>query len=249
VLLGIAPKVDRLIQLGQQPNHDATSDEELALKVDVLDRVIGGSLEVRMVADRIDRELAWAFSGQGMLNARRQKLLNYLFTANFMQGGILGTLSGPMFLHGQPDVGTELLLLASAIGLSLSTVSFIAARSGSKPIDGGTTVLADVFHLSQPEPDHNPEMVWKFLNSAPPQSTDNKTRIESLIAGWRKGRYLRSSEQRELQKLAALDGVTAKDRENVGLVSNRIRMLFDTQWTLEQLDGELLDILRATNID
>lgn len=37
--------------------------------------------------------------------------------------------------------------MAPATGLELSTVSFIVARSGSKPVDGGTTVLADFFHM------------------------------------------------------------------------------------------------------
>ncbi len=131
-LLGILPKVERLMQLNRNRAEGAPyTDEELALKVDVLDKVLGGSLEVRMVSGRIDRELAWSFSSQGMLQARRQKILNYLFTANFMQGGTLGVLSGPAFLHGDPRRGTELLLIASSIGLGLSTVSFYEARVGS----------------------------------------------------------------------------------------------------------------------
>jgi len=59
-LLGILPKVDRLIELRQARGADSPiSDEELGLKVDVLDRVLRGTLEVRMVSDRIDRELSW----------------------------------------------------------------------------------------------------------------------------------------------------------------------------------------------
>ena len=82
-----------------------------------------------MVSDRIDRELAWAYTGKGMLEARRQRNLNFLFTANFLQGGILGTIAGPEFLHGDSRAGTELLLLASAIGLGLSTIALVESRS------------------------------------------------------------------------------------------------------------------------
>jgi len=125
-LLGILPKVEQLIQMRDARGVEGPiTDQEMALKVDVLDRVLRGSLEVRMVSDRIDRELAWAFNGQGMLQGRKQKTLNYLFAANFMQGGILGIVSGPMFLHGLPIAGTDLLLLASSIGLGLSTISFV----------------------------------------------------------------------------------------------------------------------------
>lgn len=250
VLLGILPKVERLMQIKQakQSGGDATlSDEELGLKVDVLDRVMGASLEVRMVAGRIDRELAWAYSGQGMLQAKRQSRLNAIFTANFMQIGILGTLSGPAFLNHKPIIGTELLLLASSIGLLFSTLSIIESRSGTKKVDGGTTILADVFHIdANDKPDHRIEIVTKYLNSVPPTSTDGKTRIETLVNNWKKGKYLRNMQLENLQKLAAVNPEGKHFKENIGLLGNRIRMLFDTQYTIELLHEELVELLRAT---
>jgi hypothetical protein len=249
-LLGILPKVERLIELKRSNGgSDTMSDEMLALKVDVLDKVMAGTLEVRMVSGRIDREVAWAFSGQGMLEARRQRILNSLFTANFMQGGVLGVLSGPAFLHNEPKTGTILLLLASSIGLGLSSMSLLASRSGTKKIDGGTTVLADVYHLNQPEQDHNPLVVMKFLNSVPPQSLSKKTRIENLMDGWQRAHYLRSTSESNLQKMAALESAVGKQRENIRLISDRIRMLFDTQYTVQELDVELLDLLRVADIN
>lgn len=249
-LLGILPKVERLIALRQSKTDDeAMSDEELALKVDVLDKVLGGTLEVRMVSDRIDRELAWAFNGQGMLQGRRQKILNYLFTANFMQGGILGIISGPLFLHGLPIAGTDMLLLASSIGLGLSTLSLIATRSPTKRIDGETTVLAHVFNIPHPDPPHRLDTIVKFMNSVPPECTDKKTRIETLMEGWKKGRYLRTTDEKHLKKLAAVQPEAHQYRENIRLISDRIRMLFDTQWTVQQLDGEMLDLMRAIDLN
>ncbi len=249
-LLGIMPKVERLRQLGQ--NHvdgQPMSDEEMALKVDIMDRIMGGSLEVRMTAGRIDRELAWSFSGQGMLQAKRQKILNYLFAANFMQGGILGTLSGPMFLDKKPQVGTELLLLASSIGLFLSTVSFAEARvQHSKHMDDETTVLAYVYNLNPPEPHHKPEIITKFMRSVPPGATDNRTRVQALMDQWQRGRYLRSTDETNLRKLSAYQPDDAHWKENISLLSARIRMLFDTQSTIEEFDGELLDLMRACDV-
>jgi hypothetical protein len=65
-LLGILPKVERLQQLNRGRNENAPlSDEELALRVAVLDKILGGELEVRVVTGRIDRELSWSFSSQG----------------------------------------------------------------------------------------------------------------------------------------------------------------------------------------
>lgn len=50
-LLGILPKVERLIELKHtSAGNDTMSDEMLALKVDVLDKVMAGTLEVRMVS-------------------------------------------------------------------------------------------------------------------------------------------------------------------------------------------------------
>jgi hypothetical protein len=251
-LLGIMPKIDRLIQLRQTREargEEMISDDELALRVEVLDKVMSGCLEVRMVSDRIDRELSWSFASQGMLQAKRQRILNYLFTANFMQSGILGTISGPMFLHGKPVVGTELLLLASSIGLGLSTASFVETRSGSKKIDGETTVLAHIFELPMTEPPHRFDTVVKFMTSVPPGSTTNKTRRQELIEGWKRGHYLRSTSEKNLEKLSALQPAAQKYKENISLISRRIRMLFDAQWSVQQLDGEMLDLLRATDIN
>lgn len=252
-LLGILPKVERLIEIKKAKaagGSDVLSDEELSLKVDILDRVMGASLEIRMVGGRIDRELAWAFSGQGMLLGKRQRNLNYLFTANFIQIGILGVLSGPAFLDNHPTTGTKLLLLASSIGLGLSSLAFLEARRGSKEIDGGNTVLGQVFHLESPTPqDHDTEIVTKFLNSVPPSSVTKQSRVETLVEGWKKGHFMRAnSSEKSLQKLAAIQPPGKHYRETPGLLSTRIRMLFDTQYTIELLHEELLELLRATEV-
>jgi hypothetical protein len=251
-LLGIRSKVERLIALRRERSNqksDGMSDEELDLRVDILDRVLEGSLEVRMVSDRIDRELAWAFAGQGMLQAKRQRMLNYLFTANFVQSGVFGVVSGPLFLHGLPIAGTEMLLLGSSIGLGLSTITLLETRSGHKAIDGETTVLASVFQLPQPEPPHRFDTIVKFMHSIPPQSTAGTTRIQSLIDDWKRGHYLRSMSESHLTKLAAVQPAADRYRENIKLISDRIRMLFDTQWTVQQFDGEMLDLMRAMDIN
>lgn len=247
-LLGIGPKVDRLIALRQaRTNPDTISDEELALKVDVLEKIMTASLEVRMVSDRIDKELTWAFVSQGGLEAKRQRNLNYLFIANFMQGGTLGVLSGPAFLSGEPKTGTELLLLASSIGLGLSTLSLLLSRSGTRKIDGETTVLADVFHLAQPPQEYQYPLVLKFLNSVPPRPGCTQTRIDALMTRWKQGHYLHSTSEHQLQRVAALQPAMDKQRENIGLISSRIRLLFDTQNSVQELDTELLELLRAAD--
>lgn len=249
VLLGILPKVQRLLEIKRAKATTGSTDltdEELGLKVDILDRVLGGSLEVRMVAGRIDRELAWAYAGHDMLQARRQRNLNMIFTANFMQIGVLGTLSGPYFLRDQPKTGSELLLLASSIGLLFSTLSLIESRSGTKKVDGGSTILADVFHIdANDKPDHRIEIISNYLNSIPPGSAEQKTRIETLVTNWKKGKYLASEKRENLEKLAAVQPAGKHYRENIPLLTKRIRMLFDTQFTIELLHEELLDLLRT----
>jgi hypothetical protein len=251
-LIGVMPSVERLIQYKQ--NRGASfdpaniSDDELNLRVYLLDRIVGQSLEVRMVADRIDRELAWSYTGKGMLEARRQRTLNFLFTANFLQGGILGVNAGPQFLHGNVRAGTELLLLASAIGLGLSTMAAIEQRTGSKKMDGEPTVLADIFGIKQTsDPQHRPDAVIKYMTSVPPISINNQTRREQLISGWKKGHYLRSMDEKSLNKVSAIQMPGERNRENIGDLGNRIRMLYDVQWSIEQLDGDLLELLRAVN--
>lgn len=254
-ILGILPKVQRLIRLRRNDSGSGDpselSNEALSLKVDVLDRILGQSLEVRVVADRIDRELSWSWASRQMLDGRRQKRLNFLFAANFMQGGLLGIVAGNEFLKHNPDpkLGSELLLIASGVGLALSTLSFMEALGqGKKPVDGGTTVLAEIFDMSQAQPQRGTDRVFKFLNAVPPKAVDGKTRRQALLESWKQRNYFRSSDQHKLLRLAAVRTEEERVTENIRVLTSRIRMLYDTQWAVEQFDSELLDLLRATDL-
>ncbi len=250
-LLGILPKVERLIQIrNSKTDPDSVpTDEEMDLKVDVLDKVLGASLEVRMITDRIDRELTWSFAIMNMLQSKRQRNLNILFTANFLEAGILGVIAGGYFLKKQDQTGIEILLVSASIGLGLTALSIMGSRSGKRKIDGKTTILADVFHLPQPEPEHSFGLITRFLNSPQPDSSDNKTRIEILVDNWKEHRFLRKIDEPNLVRLASAQPEARKMKENIGLISTRIHMLSDTQLSVEQLDIGLLELLRATKLD
>ncbi|QQR56670.1 MAG: hypothetical protein IPG59_16930 [Candidatus Melainabacteria bacterium] len=252
-LLGILPKVERLLQLKQQRQGNETaplSDEELGLKVDVLDKVLGASMEVRMVSGRIDRDLSWAFAGQGALNAKQQKILNTIFTVNFMQIGTLGVLSGPAFLNGRGALGSELLLLASSIGLVLSMLAFAQTNIGyKKAVDGDATILTDVLKVQKPvSTEHESKLVVKFLDSVPPGTRDGKTRSQALIENWKKGKYLRNMSEPNLKKLSAVVPSGKKYKIGAAEFNKRIRMLFDTQYTIELFHEQLVELLRAAEI-
>lgn len=250
-LLGILPKVERLIQIRNSktdPNAIPT-DEEMDLKVDVLDKVLGASLEIRMVSDRIDRELSWSFAIMDMLQSKRQRNLNLLFAANFLEAGILGVIASTYFLKKQDQTGIEILLVSASVSLGLSALSIMSSRSGKRKIDGKTTILADVFHLPQPEPQHTFGLITRFLNSSPPDSTDNKSRMEILVDNWKEKRFLRKLDEPNLVRLASAQPAARKMKENIGLISTRIHMLSDTQLSVEQLDIGLLELLRATRLD
>jgi len=81
----------------------------------------------------------------------------------------------------------------------------------------------------------------------PPNSIEHKTRKEALIEAWKKGQYLKNHSEEHLNKLAVVTPPGTKYREDIKLLGDRIRMLYDVQWTIEQLDAELLELMRATN--
>ena len=115
-------------------------------------------------------------------------------------------------------------------------------------MDGETSVLADIFGLKQSsDMQHRPDVVIKYMNSVAPISANNQTRREALMAGWKRGHYLRSTEEKQLARAAAIQMPGARNRENIGDLGNRIRMLYDVQWSVEQLDGDLLELMRAIN--
>ncbi len=129
----------------------------------------------------------------------------------------------------------------------MSFASLYEQKSPTKVIDGGTTALADMFKLQTPEPLHRSDLVVKYMHSVPPDTFGARTRIEILMDSWKRGHYLKSTEEKSLQKLAALQPPGERFKENIGLLGDRIRMLFDTQWTVEQLDGDFLELLRAAD--
>ena len=59
--------------------------------------------------------------------------------------------------------------------------------------------------------------------------------------------HSRWDSEEHLNKLAAVTPPGTKYREDIKLLGDRIRMLYDVQWTIEQLDAELLELMRATN--
>jgi hypothetical protein len=85
------------------------------------------------------------------------------------------------------------------------------------------------------------------MNSAPPGSKTSATRWQILVEHWKHGSYLRSMDEQNLRKLSSAVPAGTKMRENSALVAARMRMLFDTQSTIEQLDTGLLDVMRATS--
>ena len=113
------------------------------------------------------------------------------------------------------EPAANLLLLASSIGLGLSTISFIEARSGSKKMDMDPTVLTYIYGLDAPDPVHKPVIILKYLAAVPPHSNADKTRIEILKEGWQKGHYLKSTQERDLERLAGLEPENVKFSEDL----------------------------------
>lgn len=96
--------------------------------------------------------------------------------------------------------------------------------------------------------EHQPKLVIKYLDSVPPNARDGKTRSQALIKGWKKGKYLRNMNEVTLEKLSAGEPAGKKYKIGANELQWRIRMLFDTQYTIELFHEELLELLRAAEI-
>lgn len=150
--------------------------------------------------------------------------------------------------NGRGALGSELLLLASSIGLVLSMLAFAQTNIGYKkkmvmpPFDRCVKGAKTSKYRTRIKAGS------EILDSVPPGTRDGKTGDHRLLS--RTGKRQISTQHVRAQFRKTLGCCTCGKKYKIGAAefNKRIRMLFDTQYTIELFHEQLVELLRAAEI-
>src|SRR6202042_2033548 len=180
-LLEVQPQVAELMDLRQKYGNQITTVQQLRLETLLLEKAIGGTLEVRKAADRIDHEKHYQFDVVlADLTGRRDRTLRNYTTANFLKSGILKEIAVGQFFKGAPTPGSDVLMVNTAGNLGLGTLALLASGGGKRTIDAEPNSLADVLKLNPPPEARCTPLMWNYMNSVSAAGTT--TRREEIVA-------------------------------------------------------------------
>lgn len=253
-LLEIAPMVERLRALQKSPASDTHRSRAVqTMRLLCLWKIFIAAEEVRKVVAQIDYDLAVSNQGLDELSARKNSITNNINSVNFMQGGILGIIKNCISLPGRynnPHIAQEIAIVNFSNGIALSmTNMFIVPRLINRKVDAKANMLAHIFSPTYRPADAQQSYLWKFFNAPIPRSQNGLTRREILIKHWEAFDGLRSSDEKNLTLLSALNPSEKVLHENMRVVNQRIDLLQDMKTHIEEFDASLFELHKAITLD
>jgi hypothetical protein len=220
--IGVAQLVDQLNS--KRPAGSEMSLESLALRHEIMEKVLAASLDVDNVNAVIDYELDQIRGIRADIQAKRDKAQNIINIASIFTGGVAGTIT-------------------SAMQFKPSTVNLgngIGAGGGAGSVGRQPEAVEAI-------PSVYPEAIWSYLNSPTPSQPNAGTRREQLIAKWRsEGRIQQDQSPKSERKIESVSGNIAQTRRlSISELNDRVAMLLDVRVRVSLMKRGLSEILRA----
>ena len=144
-LLGIEAELSEYISLCQSRSNP---QRQVELETNLIGRVLLASLEARTASDNRNEEMNYAYDVVlADLEARRNRLSQMTYNANFIQTNAIGCVASGLYLKDYNVQGNELFTIASSVGIALTTFGVYVMRGGKRKIDTPPNTLADFFDL------------------------------------------------------------------------------------------------------
>lgn len=248
--LGIVPLIERIDELSAHPTSDIKTEFELLkLKHALNSRIMIAALQARDVSARIEKELALINRMRGLLEDKRDRAIKLNSMENVAAGGALNEIgvAGNLFANETP--GEIIQLVAGAATIGLGTWALRQQAGAKQRVNPKPNMLAKVFNLPPDKESDYPPLIWGYLNSVPPGST--QTRLETLCDRWKRYEVI----PRNLN--------TASGQKRIGLLTNtrhsgtltidafndQSDMLFDLRSEVFQMDRDLLELAQGMEAD
>ncbi len=247
-LLGLQKHVEFALASG-----GTNSNELVTQQLFITRKVLLAALDARRTVSRLDLQIATETTAHDRILRQRDLLENLTNNANFFQISILGMIdSGPLSLAKDPKLNLYAIHNNSLSGImvgGLAALTAVEQPGGLRLNKAEPNSIGAVFGLDVPANCRVSPPVLKFINSAPPNSTSGLSRRDELVDYWRKTKVTSADirNRATLEKLAVNGPSHHFYSETLGLISDRIRMLYDTRAVIDLMNVGLSEILRATD--
>ena len=243
-ILGVAELVSRARQMhAQNLCESGTTLEELALRQDILETVVAGSLEVDGVLAELDNERAHLSELSAALQARRDRAASLINVANLVTGSGVGiAVNALQFSSSTANVGNG-IGVGSGIASTLLSIVGIRLQHGPQHSAGRIpNMLAPLFARPSVLSSSYPQPVLDYLRSAPPgENQASGSRLEQLMAEWQQfGRVGPPGSAKADKKIGRLtSSMDDKTKLSIDDISDRFAMLADVSGRVALMKRDL----------
>ncbi len=244
--LGLSPALAQLQAFAQ--SGEAGSPTSLALRQEVLERVLLASFDVDETLGRIDAEAAHANDIRYLLVAEKQRRDAAFNLATFAVGGALATAGAAMQLtRGLDHAGNAVSTAGGGAALTLSALQLKGGQE-KRVFRSPYNMLAEILGQQPNSESRYPALIHAYLHA--PTSGDGQIPDEqppeiSLVDAWHRLKRL----QQGTGKGASLQAVTSDPAQGLRLtgdeLADREAMLRDLHGAVSLLKVELRDLLRS----
>lgn len=208
-------------------------------------RILTASQEVRRAVALINAEMSRSQTDLDSLRTKSAMTINLINSANFMQGGILGTIKQAGGLTAPPMHGAarqEIAMTSFGTGTGLGAINLFIPSLWRKRIPGGPNILSNFLNSESRPADADESYVWKFMNSPIPGTSTNLTRRQVLIKHWESLEGLNLKDTSRLRLLGAYTTGSEDLNESIRTLSQRMALLYDLRCHCEEFDGALYEL-------
>jgi hypothetical protein len=247
--LEILPQLE---QLSNDKFEGGNFEQRSSVRAKILETVLEAYFDAASVKAEADKEQGQLIALQEMLEAKRDRAVEYNNATNFIASGTLNTIGSILGFSNSlpPFPGNFNQMLSGVVSAGMSTYS-LKQQSGSKTkAEGSPTVLAELFGRPTNLDTDYPETVWRFLHSKRSE-TNGLSRAQVLERNWIKRGHLEPhGSKRERLKLDIVCGVTVNARVlTLDDLADEIAMIGDISTVAEQMTFHLRDILLIIDSD
>jgi hypothetical protein len=249
--LGIFPSASQLLDAESRGGKNDV--QVVAVRQQLLMKVLIASFEIRSAVSRIDDEISRANEFRDIMSDKRERKVEDSSVVNFMTGGTSGIVNNALTDFGTGKQGGGLLYSGGVVGLvggaaqiGISTISLKLNKGAHKSAPPQPNMLAPIFGYRGPETNFPPG-VWEFLSDPyPGAASETETRQRHLIKQWiRLGRLKPLTTKEGQHQVGLLTGMIAQRKEvTIDLLEDRVLMLSDLRAAVSEMDVEMLEITR-----
>ena len=234
-VLGVKSQLERLEQI-KNGNSEPDVRETLALKSQIIQKVLTGFVEVRRASDHNIREINYSYYIMRKA-ARRQDLINECFSfANFAQLGTLYTLEPFLRLAKEFRRSAICTQSGSGTGILLAVANIAEQKIARTRETAPPQIMEGLVSGGPVEGIGLPLYVQRYLDSPAPDSV--KTRRAEMYESWVKRFGVNPNDKMSLCPL------NNDEPKTMFYLQTRLNLLWSLHTYILSMDQELLSLLQ-----